>query len=124
MQIYPHTQKLETDQAGEVLMAQGHGISPGSSVLLVLLDELGVLEVLLGEVGCHLGDEEAGDGEPGEEGPVALPLTAEEHRPRVERLHLRLRILAISFLLRLRVLLEMDCWRMESWRLLVAATCC
>jgi len=74
-------------------------------VPLVLLDELGVLEVLLGEVGRHLGDEESGDGEPREEGPVAPPLPAEEDRPRVERLHLlglrlrlRLRLLAISFL--------------------------
>jgi hypothetical protein len=36
----------------------------------VLLDELGVLEVLLGEVGRHLGDDEAGDGEPRDEGTV------------------------------------------------------
>jgi hypothetical protein len=36
----------------------------------VLLDELGVLEVLLDEVGRHLGDDEAGDGEPRDEGPV------------------------------------------------------
>jgi hypothetical protein len=67
----------------------------------VLLNELGVLEVLLGEVGRHLSDDEAGDGEPREEGPIALPLPAEEYRPRVERLHLlglrlRLRLLAIS----------------------------
>jgi hypothetical protein len=69
----------------------------------VLLDELGVLEVLLGEVGRHLSDDEAGDGEPREEGPIALPLPAEEDRPRIERLHLlglrlrlRLRLLAIS----------------------------
>lgn len=61
---------------------------PGRS-LLVLLDELGVLEVLLGEAGGELGDEDAGDGEAGEEGPVAAPLPAEEHRPRVEGLHLR-----------------------------------
>jgi hypothetical protein len=47
----------------------------------VFLDELGVLEVLLGEVGRHLGDDEAGDGEPREEGPVALPLPVEEDRP-------------------------------------------
>ena len=59
----------------------------------MLLDELGVLEVLLSEVGRHLGDEEAGDGEPREEGPVAPPLSAEEDRPRIERLHLlRLRL--------------------------------
>jgi hypothetical protein len=67
----------------------------------VFLDKLGVLEVLLGEVGCHLGDDEAGDGEPREEGTVALPLPVEEDRPRVERLHplgLRLRLLVISFL--------------------------
>jgi len=91
-------------------------------VLLVLLDELGVLEVLLGEVGRHLGDEESGDGEPGEEGPVALPLPAEEHRPRVERLHLLLRLLAIS--LPPPPASPGNGWgRMESWRLLEAATC-
>lgn len=55
----------------------------------MLLDELGVLEVLLGEAGGHLGDEEAGDGEAREEGPVALPLPTEEDRPRVERRHRR-----------------------------------
>ena len=38
----------------------------------MLLDELGVLEVLLGEVGRHLDDDEAGDGEPRDEGPVML----------------------------------------------------
>lgn len=54
------------------------------SVLLVRLDELGVLEVLLGEAGGHLGDDGAGDGEAGEEGPAALPLPPEEHRPRIE----------------------------------------
>jgi hypothetical protein len=37
----------------------------------VLLDELGVLEVLLSEVGHHLDDDEAGDGEPRDE-PVML----------------------------------------------------
>jgi hypothetical protein len=57
-------------------------------LLLVFLDELGVLEVLLGEVCRHLRDDESGDGETREEGPVALPLPAEEDRPRVERLHL------------------------------------
>ena len=91
-------------------------------MLLVLLDELGVLEVLLGEVGRHLGDEESGDGESGEEGPVALPLPAEEHRPRVERLHLLLRLLAIS--LPPPPASPGNGWgRMESWRLLEAATC-
>jgi hypothetical protein len=57
-------------------------------VLLVLLNELGVLEVLLGEAGGHPADDEAGDGEACEEGPVAVKLAAEEHGPRVERLHL------------------------------------
>ena len=91
---------------------------------LVLLDELGVLEVLLGEVGRHLGDEEAGDGEPREEGPVAPPLPAEEDRPRVERLHLlRLRLARDRLpppLLRLRApasLLVRNGWgRLESVR--------
>jgi hypothetical protein len=55
---------------------------------LVLLHELGVLDVLLGAVGGDLADDVAGDGEAGEEGPVAVPLAAEEHGPRVERLHL------------------------------------
>jgi hypothetical protein len=66
---------------GQDLEADGSGGSPGWSALLVFLDELGVLEVLLGEVGRHLGDDEAGDGEPREEGPVALPLPVEEDRP-------------------------------------------
>lgn len=50
----------------------------------MLLDELGVLEVLLGESGGELGDEEPGDGESSEEGPVAAPLPLEEDGPRVE----------------------------------------
>lgn len=55
----------------------------------MLLDELGVLEVLLGEPGGELGDEDPRDCEAGEEGPVAAPLPAEEDGPRVEGLHLR-----------------------------------
>jgi hypothetical protein len=69
---------------GEVTCGGGGG----ESVLLVLLHELGVLDVLLGAVGGDLADDVAGDGEAGEEGPVAVPLAAEEHGPRVERLHL------------------------------------
>ena len=48
---------------------------------LVLLDELGVPQILLGEVRGHLGDEVPRDGEASEEGPL----------PRIERPHLRLR---------------------------------
>jgi hypothetical protein len=40
------------------------------SVDNLLSHELGVLEVLLGEVGRHLGDDEVGDGEPRDKEPV------------------------------------------------------
>lgn len=41
-----------------------------------------------GEAGGKLDDEGAGDGESGEERPVAVPLPPEEHRPWIELPHL------------------------------------
>ena len=50
----------------------------------MLLDELGVLEVLLGKASGELGDEDPRDGEARYEGPIAPRLPLEEHRPLVE----------------------------------------
>ena len=52
------------------------------------LDEIGGLEVLLGELGGELGYEGARDGEARQEGPDVGPLPPEEHRSQVEPLHL------------------------------------
>ena len=82
---------------------------------LVLLDELGVPQILLGEVRGHLGDEVPRDGEATEEGPVSAPLPAEEHRPRIEGPHSRQQRFSISSLCLRRVLAQMARWGWTAW---------
>ncbi|KAL5217039.1 hypothetical protein ABZP36_017723 [Zizania latifolia] len=89
-QIYRKVRKNTRGQMNEGEKGSGGMHTWASKSALVILDELGVVEVLLGEAGGHLDDDVAGDGEAGKEGPVASPLPPEEDRPRIELLHLLL----------------------------------